>query len=296
MTVGISVIGLTKTYGDHTVLDDLHLTFESGKIHGLLGANGTGKTTLMSLMSRHTFPTSGRVLLDGRDFGEDPGQAQRLCFIRENQLYNDAFKVRDVLRIAPDFYPDWDAATTARLVDRFRLPPATVVKKLSRGQRSALAIVLALGSRADFTFLDEPYLGLDPGARETFYEELIRSYDAQPRTIIMSTHLVDEAAPLLEEVVVLNQGRVALQAPLEEAEALALTLSGPTTSLDRWLQEHPDHPSLTRRTLGPTATVTTLGPLSDAESASASQAQLRVTSTSLQGLVAALGNSNHEVA
>ena len=135
MTAGISVIGLTKTYGDHTVLDDLHLTFAAGKIHGLLGANGTGKTTLMSLMSRHTFPTRGRVLLDDREFGEDPRQAQRLCFVRENQLYNDAFKVRDVLRIAPDFYPTWDAATTTRLVDRFRLPPATVVKKLSRGQR-----------------------------------------------------------------------------------------------------------------------------------------------------------------
>jgi len=296
MTAGISVIGLTKTYGDHTVLDDLHLTFAAGKIHGLLGANGTGKTTLMSLMSRHTFPTRGRVLLDDREFGEDPRQAQRLCFVRENQLYNDAFKVRDVLRIAPDFYPTWDAATTTRLVDRFRLPPATVVKKLSRGQRSALAIVLALGSRADFTFLDEPYLGLDPGARETFYEELIRSYGAQPRTIIMSTHLVDEAAPLLEEVVVLNQGRVALQAPLDEAESLGLTINGSAVALDGWLRDHTSHQELTRRTLGPTATVTTLGPLTEAARQAAETARLRVSPTSLQGLVAALGNSNHEAA
>ncbi|CCI51354.1 ABC transporter ATP-binding protein [Nostocoides jenkinsii] len=296
MTAGISVIGLTKTYGDHTVLDDLHLTFEAGKIHGLLGANGTGKTTLMSLMSRHTFPTRGSVLLDDREFGEDPRQAQRLCFIRENQLYNDAFKVRDVLRIAPTFYPTWDAATTTRLVDRFRLPPATVVKKLSRGQRSALAIVLALGSRADFTFLDEPYLGLDPGARETFYEELIRSYGAQPRTIIMSTHLVDEAAPLLEEVVVLNQGRVALQAPLDEAESLGLTINGSAVALDGWLRDHTSHQELTRRTLGPTATVTTLGPLTEAARQAAETARLRVSPTSLQGLVAALGNSNHEAA
>lgn len=296
MTAGISVIGLTKTYGDHTVLDDLHLTFAAGKVHGLLGANGTGKTTLMSLMSRHTFPTRGSVLLDDREFGEDPRQAQRLCFVRENQLYNDAFKVRDVLRIAPDFYPTWDAATTTRLVDRFRLPPATVVKKLSRGQRSALAIVLALGSRADFTFLDEPYLGLDPGARETFYEELIRSYGAQPRTIIMSTHLVDEAAPLLEEVVVLNQGRVALQAPLDEAESLGLTINGSAVALDGWLRDHTSHQELTRRTLGPTATVTTLGPLTEAARQAAETARLRVSPTSLQGLVAALGNSNHEAA
>ena len=296
MTGGISLIGLTKTYGDHTVLDDLHLTFAAGKIHGLLGANGTGKTTLMSLMSRHTFPTRGSVLLDDREFGEDPRQAQRLCFVRENQLYNDAFKVRDVLRIAPDFYPKWDAATTTRLVDRFRLPPATVVKKLSRGQRSALAIVLALGSRADFTFLDEPYLGLDPGARETFYEELIRSYGAQPRTIIMSTHLVDEAAPLLEEVVVLNQGRVALQAPLDEAESLGLTINGSAVALDGWLRDHTSHQELTRRTLGPTATVTTLGPLTEAARQAAETARLRVSPTSLQGLVAALGNSNHEAA
>ncbi|HNV12147.1 MAG TPA: ABC transporter ATP-binding protein, partial [Propionibacteriaceae bacterium] len=231
MTAGIACAHLVKSYGSTRVLTDVTFDLEPGHVYGLLGINGAGKTTLMATILNHTFRTSGSVTIDGEDPRENAPILARTCFVREDQKYNENFSVTQVLAVLPAFYPDWDADLAARLLDAFRLPRTTGTRKLSRGQRSALAIVISLACRAPYTFLDEPYLGLDPAARVIFYDALSRDQAAHPRTIIMSTHLIDEAADLMDEVLVLHEGTIVLRAGVGDARRAAFTVRGPASAV-----------------------------------------------------------------
>lgn len=223
---GIRVKNLIKSYRGRPVLRDVTVDFAPGKVHGLLGANGVGKTTLMSVLCNHTFRSSGQVFIDGEDPRENAKILERTCFIHEDQKFHDDHTPASLLRILPGFYPAWDECLAQRLAEQFHLPMGTRAVKLSRGQRSALGIVIGLASRAPYTFLDEPYLGLDPAVRALFYEEFAREQAEHPRTVIMSTHLIDEAADLMENVVVLEDGRVSLAADVDSARNGAFVLRG----------------------------------------------------------------------
>lgn len=142
------------------------MDFAPDRVHGLLGANGVGKTTLMSVILHHTFRSSGEVLIDGEDPRENARLLERTCFIHEDQKFHDDDTPASLLRILPTFYPAWDTELAERLASRFKLPMSTRTTKLSRGQRSALAIVISLAARAPYTFMDEPYLGLEPVVRD----------------------------------------------------------------------------------------------------------------------------------
>ena len=139
---GISIRHLDKSYGPLDVLENLDLDLAPDRVYGLLGPNGAGKTTLMSVICNHTFRSGGTILIDGANPAENAPVLARTCFIREDQLYNDAFSVASILATMPAFYPGWDEALCQRLVARFRLPIERSSRKLSRGQKSALAIVI----------------------------------------------------------------------------------------------------------------------------------------------------------
>lgn len=298
---GIRLRHVTKSFGTTAVLTDVCATLSPGRIYGLLGANGTGKTTLLACIAGHTFASGGEVRIDGRDPREHAPTLARLCFVREDQAYNDAFSVADILAVMPAFYPDWDVETATRLVRRFRLPLRTRSKKLSRGQRSALAIVLALASGAAYTFLDEPYLGLDATARGIFYDELLAVYAASherafaadpddaaavPRTFVMSTHLIDEAADLMEEVLVLDRGEIVLQADVDEARRTAFVARGIDAEV-RALAAGRE--LLSSRRLGGITSATIRGELSAQDRRRATDARVSIEPASLQELVAAIG-------
>jgi ABC-2 type transport system ATP-binding protein len=196
----------------------------------------------------------------------------------------------------PTFYPEWDDEIATRLMRRFRIPRRTRSRKLSRGQRSALAIVLALASGAAYTFLDEPYLGLDATARGIFYDELLAVYAASheraadgttaPRTFIMSTHLIDEAAELIEEVLVLDRGRIVLQADVEDARRTAFLARGFEADV---LALAAGRELLSTRRLGGIVTATIRGELSSDERQRAEAARVSIEPTTLQEFVAAIG-------
>jgi ABC-2 type transport system ATP-binding protein len=283
---GIHVRALHKAYGHLEVISDLDLDLAPGRIYGLLGPNGAGKTTLMSVICNHTFRTSGTVRIDGEDTAENATVLGRTCFIREDQAYNDAFSVAAILATLPAFYPDWDAELAQRLVARFRLPAERRARKLSRGQKSALAIVISLASRAPYTFLDEPYLGLDPTAREIFYSELMADFGAHPRTIVMSTHLIDEAADLMEEVVVLHQGSVVLQAEVEDARRSAYVARGIAEDVREFVA---GREVIAERSLGRILSTTVRGELTPLDEQRAARSRISLEPASLQDLIAALG-------
>jgi len=227
----IEVRGLGRHFRDTAALADVDLTIEADTIVGLLGRNGAGKTTLMSLLSGQDFPSTGTVRIFGEDPLENDRVLSRICFVRESQQYPNNFRVRHVLAIGPHFYPEWDAELAERLTDLFQLPRRRQVQKLSRGMRAAVGVITALSARAPLTILDEPVLGLDATSRQLFYDELIKAYAEHPRTFLLSTHLIDEAAGALEKVVVLDRGRVALSGDVDELRRRASTLTGPAAAV-----------------------------------------------------------------
>lgn len=207
--------GIVKTYKDKEVLHDIDLTLESGKIYGLIGRNGAGKTTLLSILTSQNPASSGTVTFDGEPVWENPRVLEHLCFSRElNQLSGSSantMKVKEYLRIAAAFLPHWDKEMEQRLIRQFDLDIKKRIDKLSKGMLSMVTIIVAMASKAEFTFLDEPVAGLDVVAREQFYELLVEEFTETGRTFIVSTHIIEEAADVLEEVIIVDKGKILLK-------------------------------------------------------------------------------------
>jgi len=277
----VEVHDLHKHYGKVRAVDGVSFTLEENRIYGLLGRNGAGKTTLMSLLTAQEFASSGTIEVFGQSPVENAAVLERTAFIKESQRYPDTFKVKHVLRSAPWFFANWDAEFAARLVDDFRLPVNRRIKKLSRGQLSAVGVIVGLASRSALTFFDEPYLGLDAVARQLFYDRLLADYAEHPRTVVLSTHLIDEVANLLEHVLVIDDGRILIDSDADELRGSASVVSGTASHIDRFTK---GRTVLHRDNLGGLASVTISG-LDKKGAADAAAAGLDVAPVSLQQLV-----------
>ncbi len=205
-----------------------------------------------------------------------------MCFIAESQRYPDAFKPLHVLRAAPWFFENWDAEFADRLIEDFRLPLNRTIKKLSRGQLSAVGVIVGLASRAPLTFFDEPYLGLDAVARHIFYDRLLEDYAEHPRTVVLSTHLIDEVANLLEHIILIDQGRILLDQEADEVRGSATTVAGPRAAVESFVA---DRPVIGRERLGGLASVTVDGRLDQTDRIRAAELGLELAPVSLQQLI-----------
>ncbi|NEK58889.1 ABC transporter ATP-binding protein [Geodermatophilus sabuli] len=284
MTATATVHDVTMRFREHTALDGVSTTIEQDTITGLLGRNGAGKTTLMQLLTGHRVPSQGRVEVFGGRPYENDDVLRRICFIKEGQRYPEQFRVRDALAAAATLFPDWDEDLAQSLMRDFDLPAKRTVKKLSRGMNSAVGIIIGLASRAPLTLFDEPYLGLDAVARQLFYDRLLADYAEHPRTIVLSTHLIEEIADLLERVILIDRGRVLLDTDAESLRDSALTVSGPSAAVQAFAGRHE---LLHTETLGGhSRAVVRLGPGADGEDARA--AGLAWEPTKLQQLVVAM--------
>lgn len=293
MTIAIETHGLTRVHGDTRALDNVSVQIRSNTITGLLGRNGAGKTTLMSLATAQDLPTSGTVLIEGHAPFEHDRVLERLCFIRDNQRYPDDYKLKHALRAARIFYPNWSQELADELVHLFRIPEKTVVKKFSRGQFSALGIVLGLAARAPITFFDEPYLGLDATARGYFYDVLLRDYQEHPRTIVLSTHLIDEMDRLLERVIILDRGSVVRDADVDELRGAAHQVNGSAAAIETYSE---GRSVLSTHRIGGLASAVIEGAQSEADRAESADLKLELSPVSLQQLVAAYGFDGIETA
>jgi len=281
MTPTISTVGLTRGYRGQTALDDVTVDVAQGSVTGLLGRNGAGKSTFMRVVTAQEFATGGTVRVFGENPVENDGVLRRMVFVREDQQFPD-FKVRHAVQAASWFYPNWNAEFADSLLTDFDLPGNRAIKKLSRGMRSALSIVIGLAARAELTLLDEPYAGLDAGARQLFYDRLLADYTAHPRTVLLSTHLIDEIADLLEHVIMLDNGRIMLDAATDDVRGSAATVSGPATAVEDFVA---GRRVLHRRTIGSRASVTVADPFDAADTARAAALHLKLEPLSLQQLM-----------
>lgn len=221
---------LTKRYKDKEALCNVSLTLESGKIYGLIGRNGAGKTTLLSILTAQNPATSGTVTLDGAPVWENQNALNLLCFSRELNASagssSSAMKIKDYLKAASVYYPCWDQAMANRLIEAFRIDTKKAMAKVNKGMLSAVTITVALASKAEFTFLDEPVAGLDVIAREFFYKTLLQEYYDTGRTFVVSTHIIEEAAGVFEEVIMLKYGEVLCKENTEALLERAFRISG----------------------------------------------------------------------
>jgi ABC-2 type transport system ATP-binding protein len=287
MSKVVAVRQLTKSYGSVLAVDQVSFSIEAGKIYGLLGPNGAGKTTIMRIITAQLFATSGEVSVFGEAPYENSRVLSQICAVSDSQKYPNSYRVLDVLDQAAFFFPQWDREYAFALIEDFRLPPKRRMKALSRGMLSAAGIIVGLASRAPLTIFDEPYLGLDAGARGLFYDRLLEDYAEHPRTVLLSTHLIDEVSRLLERILVIDQGRLVLD---EEAEALrgrAFAVVGPAARVDTYTA---GKEVLERSPLGGlvAATVMSNGNLEDRKHAAA--LGLSLAPVSLQQLIVHLTN------
>ncbi len=281
----IEVRNLTKRYKDILALNSVSFDIQRDTIYGFLGRNGAGKTTAMSILTAQNLPTSGQVRVFGEDPYENARVLSRMCFVRESQKYPDDATPRHALSSARLFFPRWDQELAEELVDEFHLPLKRTIKKLSRGQLSAVGVIIGLASRAEITFFDEPYLGLDAVARQIFYDRLLADYAQQPRTILLSSHLIDEVSNLIERVLVIDTGRIIMDESTDDARAQATNVVGDAATIEQALN---GREVIHRESLGRVASVTFLGSVDDAERTALSASGLDLVPLSLQQLIVRL--------
>ena len=232
MSFAIELHACSKRYGDTAALDDLTLALPAGRITGVLGRNGAGKSTLLAVLAGYRRATAGTVRVDGTDPFEDGRVMGEVCLVRERGDYDDGSSVDEVLTFARDLRPRWDEAFADELADRFALPRTAKVGKLSHGKRSALSVTVGLASRAPLTMFDEPHLGMDVPSRYAFYEALLADYAERPRTILLSTHLIEEAASVFEDVVILDRGRLLVHDAADALRGRGAEVTGPADRVE----------------------------------------------------------------
>lgn len=231
----IEVKNITKNFGDVTALKNVSVTFDENHIYGLLGRNGAGKSTLLNLITNKTFSTEGKILVDGESVVENDRALGKMYCMTEQNLYPEKMKMRDVFKWSKEFYPDFDMDYAQTLCSKFELSLNAKTNTLSTGYNSIFKIIIALACNAPIILLDEPVLGLDANHRELFYKELIENYSDHPRTVIISTHLIEEIADIIERVVIIKKGEVLLSDEVENVVSQGYTVSGAAGAVDAYV-------------------------------------------------------------
>lgn len=228
---------MCKSYGPIIALNDVNLRFTENKIYGLFGRNGAGKTTLLDIISSRIFADRGKVTCFGEDISEHPEIiAENCCYMPEKHYFPARFEVKKLLSHAKMSFPNYSEQYAERLCRYFNLNTEQKYEQLSRGHQSIFRIVLGLAAKAAITIFDEPVLGLDAVARDRFYSELIEEYSRNPRLFIISTHFIEESADLFNEAIIIKNGKVIRQAPVEDLLSNAFYVSGKSVQVDEFIQ------------------------------------------------------------
>ncbi len=208
---------VSQQFGATAALREVTLEVPRGSVFGLLGPNGAGKSTLLNTLMGLLPPASGQVRVLGLDpVDQDIEIRRRAGFVAEKHGFYERLTVDDHVAIVAPYHADWNQRLCAELRDAFELTPTARVSTLSKGQRARLALLLALSFEPEMLVLDEPAGGLDPAARRQLIEIILRHYQASEHTIVLSSHLLNEFAGLLDHVAILRDGRVEVSAPMQQ--------------------------------------------------------------------------------
>jgi ABC-2 type transport system ATP-binding protein len=213
----VEIHGLSRQFGTTRALDDVSLVIPRGGVFGLIGGNGAGKTTLIKHILGLLRAQTGGVRVFGLDPVQNPvGTLGRIGYLSEDRDLPDWMTVRELMRYTQPFYPTWDAAFAEELREMFDLDPQARIKALSRGQRARAGLLVALAHRPELLLLDEPSSGLDPVVRRDILGAIIRTIADEGRTVLFSSHLLDEVERVADQVTIIHRGRLILTSPMDE--------------------------------------------------------------------------------
>jgi len=198
---------VTKKYGKETALEDVDFSFLPGKIYGLVGANGSGKSTTLKLIAGLVQPSSGTVTVNGKQVNRKI--AADVSYLTELDMFYDGFTVADMISFSASQFQDLNLETATELLHFMELDKAKKIKELSKGNRGRLKLVLSLSRQVPVLLLDEPFSGLDPMVRDSIVKGLLHYIDFEKQTVIIATHEIAEIEPILDDVVVINKGHLA---------------------------------------------------------------------------------------
>lgn len=207
---------LTKQYGKTTALNGVSFALESGKIIGLLGPNGSGKTTFIKILNGLLTPTSGAVYIEGEKPG--PATKAKVAYLPDNIYLNTWMTVEQIVSYFADFYEDFSSERAYEMLNRLGISPQQKLKALSKGNKEKVCLILVMSRQAKLYVLDEPIAGVDPAARDYVISTIINNYNPEA-TVLISTHLISDIEQILDEVLFIRDGNLVLKKSVEDIRA-----------------------------------------------------------------------------
>lgn len=233
----VNIHNVTKRYQKVTALDQVSFTLEYGKIYGFLGRNGAGKSTLINILANRIFADEGEISIDGQPAMENMAVHEKIFCMSEADLYDGSLRVRDLFKWTDRFYDSFDIDRAFAIARMFGLDTGKRFRALSKGYQSIFKLTVALALDVPYVVFDEPVLGLDANHRELFYDLLLKDYEENPRTIVLATHLIEEVANLIEEVVLIDQGKILLQDSVEHLLETGYCVSGAAAEVEDFCRD-----------------------------------------------------------
>lgn len=234
----VELVDVTKTMGGRKALDCLNLEIKENKLTGLIGKNGAGKTTLMKILAGYWYESSGSVKV----FGERPFNnlfvSANTIYVDDQMTFNQTLTLAEILKEAGRAYPNWDHVLAERLFDYFSFHPNVRHHELSKGKKSTFNAIIGLSSHCALTMFDEPTTGMDASIRKDFYRALLKDYLGHPRSIIISSHHLEELEDLLEDIILVDEGKLFLHQSMDVLKEYALGITGSTEKLSLLLEDH----------------------------------------------------------
>ena len=209
----IKCINVNKNFGNKKILKDINLTIPRGKIIGLLGKNGTGKSTLIKLINDLLTPTSGKILVNGKEIGVESKKI--ISYLPERTYLDKSMTVDEVIKYFEDFYDNFDSKKARKLLEDLKLDTKQKLTKMSKGMQEKVQLVLVMSRKADLYILDEPLGGVDPATRDYILDTILTNFN-DGASVIISTHLITDIERILDEVIFIDNGEIILQSNCDE--------------------------------------------------------------------------------
>ena len=209
----LECINLEKNYGKKKILKDINLKIPRGKIIGLLGKNGTGKSTLIKLMNDLLTPTSGQILVNGKKIGTESKRI--ISYLPERTYLDKSMKIKEIITYFEDFYDNFDSEKAKKLLKDLNLDEDLKLSKMSKGMQEKLQLVLVMSRKAQLYILDEPLGGVDPATRDYILDVILNNFDDNA-SLIISTHLISDIERILDEVIFIDKGKIILTSPSDD--------------------------------------------------------------------------------
>ena len=219
---------LSKNYGTKQALIDINLKIEKGKIYGLLGPNGSGKTTLIKIINDLLQPSSGEILVKGKEPGIESKKI--ISYLPERTYLNMNMKVSELIQFFKDFYQDFDEKKALKLLGKLKINENDKLKNMSKGTKEKVQLVMVMSRKADLYILDEPIGGVDPASRDYILDTILTNFN-EGSSIIICTHLIADIEKILDQVIFINQGKIVLN---EDADTIR---KNKKTTIDKLFRE-----------------------------------------------------------